>query len=607
MNLNSLYLWGSIVGLAVAIPQSPPAPASASAIAANATTTTCGGNTPTDRASWCDYNINTDYEETAPFTGVTREYWLTVNHTQLSPDGVLRYVMAVNGSIPGPTIFADWGDEVVVHVTNNLTDVNNGTSLHFHGIRQNFTNPNDGVVSLTQCPIAPQSSMTYRWRAVQYGTAWYHSHYGLQAWEGVFGGIIIRGPASANYDEDRGVLFINDWTHRSVDELYYAEHRTGDVLPDNGLINGTNIYTNKTLLGTNSTDYVGKRFGLNVTQGTSYRLRLVNAAINSHYEFKIDGHNLTVISMDLVPIKPYTTSSIYIAMGQRYDVLVHADQASVADSFWIQAIPKSTNQNVNAPPFMGILYYSDSATLPPDLPSNGTKVFDSDEPLASLIPFVAKNVSPPSSSSWNRSIFSDMEMSSNSTLFFDWYLNRSTIHANWANPTLLQLYNQDTLNSTIGPYNDTNSDGSTFFETNTNLIDIPMKNKWVYVNIFSGASDPETHPIHLHGHDFYILAQGNSTNTFNGVTNTINPPRRDTALLHTKGYLLIAFKTDNPGVWLMHCHIGWHTEEGFALQFLERKDEIADLIDSNTMNQTCQAWNDYTVNNPVNTSDNGEV
>jgi FtsP/CotA-like multicopper oxidase with cupredoxin domain len=55
--------------------------------------------------------------------------------------------MAVNGSIPGPTLFADWGDTVVVHVTNNLVTSQNGTSIHWHGIRQHGTNDQDGVRS----------------------------------------------------------------------------------------------------------------------------------------------------------------------------------------------------------------------------------------------------------------------------------------------------------------------------------------------------------------------------------------------------------------------------------------------------------------------------
>jgi len=68
--------------------------------------------------------------------------------------------------------------------------------------------------------------------------------------------------------------------------------------------------------------------------------------------------------------------------------------------------------------------------------------------------------------------------------------------------------------------------------------------------------------------------------------NTNNPPRRDVATLPVSGYLVIAFLTDNPGAWLMHCHIGWHTSEGLALQFVERYTEIAGLIDYDTLDGT---------------------
>jgi FtsP/CotA-like multicopper oxidase with cupredoxin domain len=72
-----------------------------------------------------------------------------------------------------------------------------------------------------------------------------------------------------------------------------------------------------------------------------------------------------------------------------------------------------------------------------------------------------------------------------------------------------------------------------------------------------------TPKIHLHGHDFAILAQGTNYSALvaNNITmNFQNPPRRDVALLPAApglgGYLIIAFKADNPGVWLVHCHIG---------------------------------------------------
>lgn len=139
----------------------------------------CRGNTASTRDQWCDYNIHTDYTTVVPTTNVTREYWFNLERVTVAPDGRSRKAIAINGSIPGPTIEANWGDEVVIHLTNSLpNDLQNGTSIHFHGIRQFWTNQNDGVVSITQCPTAPNNTITYRWRAMQYGTTWYHSHIG---------------------------------------------------------------------------------------------------------------------------------------------------------------------------------------------------------------------------------------------------------------------------------------------------------------------------------------------------------------------------------------------------------------------------------------------
>lgn len=270
----------------------------------------CSGNSATTRSEWCDYSISTDYYSDGPTTGATREYWLELTDFTAAPDGVSRSVMAINGSIPGPTLFADWGDEVIVHVTNSLSTSTNGTSIHFHGIRQNYTNPNDGVASITQCPVPPGSSITYTWKATQYGSTWYHSHYGLQAYNGVFGGIIINGPATANYDEDLGSLFLNDWTHETADALFYSAQANGPPTQDNGLINGTNIWVD-------GDTTVGSRFNLSFTEGTSYRLRLVNAAMDTFFKFSIDNHTMLVIANDLVPVEPFNTTILSIGIGKR--------------------------------------------------------------------------------------------------------------------------------------------------------------------------------------------------------------------------------------------------------------------------------------------------
>lgn len=64
-------------------------------------------------------------------------------------------------------------------------------------------------------------------------------------------------------------------------------------------------------------------------------------------------------------------------------------------------------------------------------------------------------------------------------------------------------------------------------------------------------------------------------------------------MLPENGHLGIALKTDNPGAWLMHCHIGRHSEEGFAIQFVEQYDEIKPLIDYKDLNDNCKSWDKY--------------
>ncbi|KAK7419376.1 hypothetical protein QQX98_003328 [Neonectria punicea] len=534
--------------------------------------TACDGNTASTRSEWCDYSIDTDYTTKAVDTGNTREYWLELTDVTVAPDGVSRSAMAVNGSIPGPTLFADWGDTVVIHVTNSLTTSLNGTSVHWHGIRQNYTNQNDGVTAITQCPLAPGESMTYTWKALQYGSAWYHSHFGLQAYQGIFGGIIINGPATANYDEDLGMVFLNDWDHQTVDELYATAQTSGPPTLDNGLINGTNVWEDD--------DSTQPRFNVSFTSGTSYRMRLVNAAVDTHWKFSIDNHTMTVIAADLVPIEPFQTTILNIGMGQRYDIIVEADQADVADNFWMRAIPQAAcSDNESSGNIKGIVYYGDSPSTPSTDAYSYTDSCDDD--TGSTTPYISHDVSD---AEWQ-----DLETATvgkNSAGLFKWYLNSTSMLVDWANPTLTYVLN-----------------GTTEHETDDAVIELSEASQWVYFVVETTLGVP--HPIHLHGHDFFVLAQGSGTYSSSVTLNTSNPPRRDTAMLPSSGYLVMAWKTDNPGVWLMHCHIGWHTSEGFAVQFIERRSEIAGISDADTLDDVCTGWSTFQEEYEIEQEDSG--
>lgn len=94
-----------------------------------------------------------------------------------------------------------------------------------------------------------------------------------------------------------------------------------------------------------------------------------------------------------------------------------------------------------------------------------------------------------------------------------------------------------------------------------------------------------------------------------GKLNFVNPPRRDVAMLVASGWTVIAFQTDNPGAWLMHCHIAWHVGEGLSLQFLERPADIPgdykSTVQGTAWQNTCANWNTYYANSPIKQYDSG--
>ncbi|KAF4541431.1 Multicopper oxidase [Lasiodiplodia theobromae] len=457
-------------------------------------------------------------------------------------------------------------------------------NLHWHTLFRehrkfencmNYTNQQDGVVSITQCPTAPGENYTYTWRATQYGTTWYHSHFALQAWEGVFGGIKINGPATTNYDLDLGHIFLNDWSHETSSSLEIVSETHGPPTLENALINGTNVYNKSGIV-------TGSRFETTWETGKSHRLRLVNGAIDTHFKFSVDNHTMTVIANDLVPIVPYNTTVLNIGMGQRYDVVITADQESVGTDFWMRAIPQTAcSNNENPDNIKGIVRYSTS-TSSEDPQTTGYDYSNEcvDEDMDDLVPWVSKNAKS------GTSLREVVTLGRNSDNYNRWYMNSTSMVVEWNNPSLLQVYDNDTE-----------------FTDTSGVVRLDTANEWAVFVI--DTTMPVPHPIHLHGHDFNILAQGTGTYDSSVALNLDNPPRRDVALLPAAGYLVIAFETDNPGAWLMHCHIGWHTSEGFAIQILERWDEIVPLIDYETLESNCNAWDSYVASYSVEQGDSG--
>jgi len=62
------------------------------------------------------------------------------------------------------------------------------------------------------------------------------------------------------------------------------------------------------------------------------------------------------------------------------------------------------------------------------------------------------------------------------------------------------------------------------------------------------------HPMHLHGHSFRVISRNGKPNPLSEWRDTVLVPPRETAE--------IAFVADNPGDWMLHCHVTDHQEAG---------------------------------------------
>lgn len=419
-----------------------------------------------------------------PDTGVTRNYDFTVSYKKIAPDGVQKNGIVINGGFPGPLIEANWGDWIQVTVHNALTD--EGTSLHWHGLLQKETGFFDGVPAVTQCPIAPGASMVYRFRADHIGTSWYHSHYSAQYAGGAYGPIVIHGPVTANYDVDLGPVLLGDWFHQ--DYFTLINNTLNGVIPpsNNNLINGKMNYpcTNTTLPCTPNAG-ISK---FTVQKGKKYRLRLINTSAEGMQKFTVDGHNLTIIANDFIPIQPYSTNVVTLGVGQRSDVILEANMGS-SDAFWIRSELGNLGTGCSftdgvSTQAVAALYYENANTA--QVPTTSTSMTAAqiadcgNDPLSITQPFCA--MTPPATPAVTETV--TISFGSNGTSFL-WFMNNQTFRGDYNDPVLLDV--RDKKMNFKPEYNVFN------FGTNSS-IRLIVRNDFQF-----GA-----HPMHLHGHDYEV-------------------------------------------------------------------------------------------------------
>ncbi|KAF8652588.1 hypothetical protein AX16_004309 [Volvariella volvacea WC 439] len=485
---------------------------------------------------------------------------LQIVNDEIAPDGFSRGSVLANGAYPGPLITGSKGDRFLINVINELTDTTmlRATSIHWHGFFQNHTAWADGVASVTQCPIVPSESFLYNFTVPdQAGTFWYHSHLSTQYCDGLRGPLVVYDPDDPHrhlydIDDESTIITLSDWYHVK------APVAGLQPTPMSTLINGRGRYAG----GPNVPLEV-----INVVPGTRYRFRLVSMVCDPNYIFSIDGHELTIIEADGVNTKPLTVDSIQIFAGQRYSFILNANQP--VDNYWIRANPNLGTTGFTNGINSAILRYEGAPLQDPTTPLVPSVNPLVESNLRNLIENAVPGQPFPGGADININLFTD----------FDWDMLHFTVNGSPYippnAPVLLQILS--------GTYNaqDLMPAGS--------IIELPS-NKVIEISM-PGGSPGSPHPFHLHGHTFDVIR---STDT--QEYNFVDPVRRDVV---NTGFetdnVTIRFTTDNPGPWILHCHIDWHLEVGLAVVFAEDIPRISTPAPPPSWDELCPEYDRFPV------------
>lgn len=329
-----------------------------------------------------------------------------------------------------------------------------------------------------------------------------------------------------------------------------------------------------------------------VKSGETNLLRFINAALNTELFVSLGGHTMTVVAADASYTKPYSTSVIMIAPGQTTDVLVSFDQppgryylaarayASAQgvpfDNTTTTAVFQYDGSSSGSPAMMPTLpAYNDTAAATAfttslrglrkaDLPSRVDESLFFTVGVGLFNCSSSDNCGGPNNTRFAASInnVSFLLPSTVSILQAHYHANQLGVFTDDfpANPPVQFDYTAQNVSRALWqPVPGTKLYRLKYGAT----VQVVLQG----TSIFAG----ENHPIHIHGYDLYILGEGFGNfnkDTDASLLNLEDPPMRNTVGVPVNGWAVIRFVADNPGVWLMHCHLDVHITWGLAMAFL---------------------------------------
>lgn len=387
-------------------------------------------------------------------------------------------------------------------------------TMHPHGLI--LPSAQDGVAYITQLPVEPGESFTYDFVPVQAGSYFLHSHYGWGLQDQLAMPFILDEQRDEIRDRPSDVIMmLTDFTFRSPPEIF-AELRSkaGDAMPGSGM-------SGEAMPGMKHGAASGGGADLNdvaydavlangrpiahaevvrVEAGSRVRLRLINASSATNFRVDLGGLRGEICAVDGEPVHPIEVERVEIAIAQRIDLWI-----DLAQSFTSVPI---VAQGEGSRLVSAIVLAAPGAALP-ELPATARDAsgaigvgYSQERSLRAMTPLPKR----PVDRSFEVALTGDMAK-------YRWDLNGIT----WAKSPAMTVKQGE-------------------------RIELVFRNRTMM-----------SHPMHLHGHRFQVTEIDGEA---------IDGAYRDTVLVMPGSTVKVQFDADNPGHWMMHCHILWHEAAG---------------------------------------------
>jgi FtsP/CotA-like multicopper oxidase with cupredoxin domain len=409
----------------------------------------------------------------------------------------------IYGDAPFPVLRLSQGQSLAVNLENRLKE---HTSIHWHGVR--VANAMDGVPYVTQMPVEPGENFSYRFAPPDTGTYLFHPHCNTseQLGRGLAGIVVVEGDEEEPFDDDV-VCLIKDWRLA----------KDGSFLPfltPEGAGRAGSFGTLRTVNGEPAP-------GIEVPAGANIRLRMINADSSRVGDIGIMGADASIIAIDGNPIEPFVLDSWRLGPAMRLDVALRTPNeggsVQLVDFFAAEPVTLATFVPRGTPKRSGA--FALRALKTPAVP-------EPDVTAAQM---------------------HQLRLSESAT---------ATDYSQLAPIVLPDGRKIDLLDSLCSNARTLWAiDGRTWPQTGHEHLPPPLmefrKGETAFIELQN--TTPHVHPMHLHGHSFKVLSASKLKRPVHWA---------DTVLVMPDERVRIAFVADNPGNWMIHCHIIEHQDTG---------------------------------------------